>query len=127
MAKCIQSNLAQCLSHSKGFLGGAVVKNGPADAGDTRDSGSTPESIKSPGGGNGNLIHYSCLGNSMDRGAWRATSMGLQRVGHNGATEHSIALSYTKLSVQSPITRHHEKTTHREHEPVNAKWFEIQK
>ena len=104
-----------------------MVKNPFANAGGTREAGSISGSGKSPGGGNGNLIHYSCLGNSMDRGAWRATSMGLQRVGHNGATEHSIALSYTKLSVQSPITRHHEKTTHREHEPVNAKWFEIQK
>ena len=36
--------------------------------------------VQSPGGGNGNPLQYSCLGSSMDRGAWRATSMGLQRV-----------------------------------------------
>ena len=81
--KTHSKQLAQCLSYTNGLPGGAVVKNGPADAGDTRDAGSTPESRKSPGGGNGNLIQYSCLGNSMDRGAWWATSMGLQRVGHD--------------------------------------------
>ena len=46
--------------------GGSVVKNSPANAGDT-DSG------KSPGEGNGNSLQYSCLENPMDRGAWRAT------------------------------------------------------
>ena len=37
------------------------------------DAGSIPESGRSPGEGNGNLFQYSCLGNSMDRGAWQAT------------------------------------------------------
>ena len=61
MAKCIQSNLAQCLSHTKGFLGGAVVKNGPADAGDT---GLISGSGRSPGGGNDNPLQYFCLENA---------------------------------------------------------------
>ena len=39
-----------------------------------------PGSRRSPGGGNGNPLHYSCLGNPMDRGAWQATVLGLQRV-----------------------------------------------
>ena len=39
-------------------------------AGDTRDAGSIPESGRSPGVGNGNPYQYSCLENSMDRGAW---------------------------------------------------------
>ena len=49
-----------------GFPGGLVVKNLPASAG---DSGSVPESGRPPGDGNDNPIQYSCLGNSMDRGA----------------------------------------------------------
>ena len=40
-----------------------------------------------PGGGNGNLLQYSCLGNPMDRGAWRATVYGVERAGHNLLTK----------------------------------------
>ena len=54
-----------------GFLGRSAVKNLPANVGDV---GSIPESGRSPGEGNGNLLQYSCLGNPMDRGAWRATA-----------------------------------------------------
>ena len=50
-----------------------VVKNLSANAGDIRDAGSIPGSGRSPGVGNGNLLQYSCLKNSMDRGAWWAT------------------------------------------------------
>ena len=50
-----------------------VVKNPPANAGDKRDMGWIPGSGRSPGGINGNPLHYSCLENPMDRGAWRAT------------------------------------------------------
>ena len=59
-----------------------VVKNLPANAGDVRDVGSIPGLGKSPGGGHGNPLQYSCLQNPMDRGAWQATSIGSQRVGH---------------------------------------------
>ena len=58
-----------------------MVKNLPASAGDIRDTGLTPGSGRSSGEGNGNLLQYSCLENSMDRGAWRATE--LQRVRHD--------------------------------------------
>ena len=50
-----------------------VVKNLPANAGEVRDTSSVPGLGKSPRGGNGNPLQYSCLGNSMDRGAWWAT------------------------------------------------------
>ena len=50
-----------------------VVKNLPASAEDLGDAGSIPGSGRSPGGGNGNPLQYSCLENPMDRGAWRAT------------------------------------------------------
>ena len=53
-----------------------VVKNLPASAGDVRDWGLG----RSPGGGNGNPLQYSCLENPMDRGAWWAT---LDRVAKN--------------------------------------------
>ena len=52
---------------------GSVVKNLPANAGDTRDMGSIPGSGRFSGIGNGNPIQYSCLENSMDRGTWWAT------------------------------------------------------
>ena len=52
------------------FVGGSAVKNLPASAG---NAGSIPMSGRSPGGGNDNLLQYSCLGNPMDRGARQAT------------------------------------------------------
>ena len=54
-----------------------MVENPPANTGDARDTGMIPGSERSPGEGNGNLLRYSCLGNSMDRGAWRATVPGV--------------------------------------------------
>ena len=63
------------------FPSGSVVKNLPANAG---DAGSISGLGRSPGGGHGNPLQYSCLKNPMDRGAWQATqSTGLQRVGHH--------------------------------------------
>ena len=53
-----------------GSPGGAAVKNPPADAGHARDEGSIPGLERSPGGGNGTPLQYSCLGNPMDGGAW---------------------------------------------------------
>ena len=50
-----------------------MLKNLPANAGDVRDTGSIPGLGRSPGGGHGNSLQYSCLENPMDRGAWRAT------------------------------------------------------
>ena len=48
-----------------------VVKNLPANAGDIRDVGLIPGSGRSPGGGHGNPLHYSCPKNPMDRGTWQ--------------------------------------------------------
>ena len=50
-----------------------AVEKPPANAGDAIDTGSIPESGRSPGGGHGNPLQYPCLQNRMDRGAWRAT------------------------------------------------------
>ena len=56
-----------------GFPGGLVVKNLPANAGDVS---LIPGLGRSPEGGNGNPLQYSCLGNPTDRGAWQATVCG---------------------------------------------------
>ena len=61
-----------------------MVKNMPANAGDTTDVGSIPGLGRSPGGGHGNPLQYSCLENPMDRGAW-------------WATVHGVAESWTQL------------------------------
>ena len=63
-----------------GFLGGVVVKNSPAG-----DPGLLPGSGRSPGGGNGNPLQYSCLENPMDRGGW-------------WASVHGVTKSWTRLS-----------------------------
>ena len=70
-------------------LGGSVVKNPPANAGDL---GSFPGSGRYTGGGNGNPLQYSCLENPMNRGAWRATVRGVLRVRHDLATQHMFYL-----------------------------------
>ena len=62
-----------------------MVKHLPANAGDTRDTSLIPGLERSLEEGNGNSLQYSCLGNPMDTGAY----VGLQRVGHDFATEHA--------------------------------------
>ena len=69
-----------------------MVKNPPANAGDIRDTGSILESGISSGRGHGNPLQYSCLENSMDRGArW--------------ATVHRVAKSRTLHSQLKPLKR----------------------
>ena len=63
-----------------------MVKNLPANAGDTRDMGSISRMGRSPGKGNGNPPQYSCLENAMDRGAWWAT---VHRVAESDMTEYT--------------------------------------
>ena len=54
-------------------MGAQVFKNMPANSGDIRDVGLIPGSGRSPGGGHGNPLQYSCLENLMNTGDWRAT------------------------------------------------------
>ena len=63
-----------------GFPGGSVVKNPPANAGDTREAGMIPGPRRFPGVGNGNPLQHSCPENPMNREAWQAT---IQKVGHD--------------------------------------------
>ena len=65
-----------------GFPGGSDGKESACNAGDL---GLIPEWGRTPGGGNGYTLQYSCLENSMDRGAWRAIV-------------HEVAKSWTQLS-----------------------------
>ena len=73
--------------------GGASGKELPADAGDVRDGGLIPGLGRSPGGGHGVQLQYSCLENPMDRGAWWATVQG-------------VTNSWTWLSVLSTVQGH---------------------
>ena len=60
-----------------------LVMNPPANAGGLRDVGVIPRSERSPGAGHGNPLWYSCLENPMDRGAWWAMLLKLQKVKHD--------------------------------------------
>ena len=62
-----------------------MIENPPVSAGLVGDEDSFPGSERSPGGGNGNPLQYSCQDNPMDKGAWRATV-------------HGVAKSQTQLS-----------------------------
>ena len=67
-----------------GYKGGTSGKESAVNEGNVRDSGLIPGLGRSPGGGHGNPLQYSCLENPMDRGAWRATV-------------HRVAKSWTRL------------------------------
>ena len=64
---------------SRAFWVAPVVKNLPANAGDSRDAVSIPGWGRSLGVGNGNPLQYSCLENSMDRGDWWAIIHGVTK------------------------------------------------
>ena len=80
-------------------LCGSVVKNPPTNAGDV---GSIPGSGRSPGGGNGSPLQYSCLENPMGRGAWQATVQ--QRVGSDWA-QHMWKISKHRKRVNRLLGR----------------------
>ena len=67
------------LSTVHGLLRWLSGKEPTANAGDAEDTGSVPGSGRSPGEGNGNPLHYTCLKNPMDRGAWRVTLHGVTK------------------------------------------------
>ena len=56
-----------------GFPGGSLVKNPPVSSGGIKDTRSIPGWARSPGGGLGNPLRYSCLESPVDRGTWHAT------------------------------------------------------
>ena len=70
-----------------GFPGGSELKASACNAGDL---GSIPGSGRSPGDGNGNPLEYSCLENSVDRGAWRTAIHGVVK----NQTELTFSLAF---------------------------------
>ena len=74
----------------------SVVKNPPANAGNIKHTGSVPQSARTPRGGNGNSLQYSCLEKPIERGAWRVMV-------------HRVAKSWTPLKHLSTHT-HRAKT-----------------
>ena len=74
-----------------------MVKNPPGHAGDAGDVGLISRLGRSPGGGNGNSLQYSCLGNPMDRGAWRAAV-------HGATKEQNMTERLNKYDVLSDGT-----------------------
>ena len=80
----------------EGFPGGSVVKNLPANAG---DAASVPGLGRPPGEGNGTPLQYSCLGNSMDRGAWQAIAHGVAKVRHDLVTEKQHIYIYIYIYI----------------------------
>ena len=71
-----------------------VVKNLPANAGDVKDMGSIPGLGRSPGGGYGNPLQYSCLENPMDRGAWWAAVHRVAKSWMTEGTEYTRSAKY---------------------------------
>ena len=69
----------------------------------TGEAGSIPESGRSPGEGNGSPLHYSCLENSRDRGAWGLQSMGSQK--ESDVTERLNLQAPTHACIHSPLWR----------------------
>ena len=87
-----------------------VVKNPPANAGDVRDMGLIPGSGRPPGEGNDNPFQYSCLENSVDRGAWWAAIHGIAK--ESDTTEqlthtHTHTHTFNKEVVKCRISEHY--------------------
>ena len=68
-----------------------------------RDTGSISGSGRSPGGGHGNPLQYSCLENPIDRRAWKVQSMGLQRVRQSKPSQHRTGNLKTMLKLLKGI------------------------
>ena len=108
------------LTSFQGFPGGSVVKNLPANAGDT---GSIPELGRSPGGGNGTPLQYSCLGNPMGRGTWQMTVHGVTKSqtwlsNSTATTVHFQSMTGWGLLLQVLVPRHPHP------HPLGVKWSE---
>ena len=83
-----------CQGAQRTLPGGSVLKNLPANARDIRDADSISGLGRSPGEGNGSPLQYSCLENSMDKGAWQAIV--------HGIAKSQICLNMHTLDVRVP-------------------------
>ena len=89
------------------FPGGSLVKNPLANAGERGDASSVTGLGISPGGGNGNPLRYSCLENSMDRGAWQATvprvAMRGTQLSKHSCTHMCLEFALAILNLGNPL------------------------
>ena len=92
-----------------GFSGGSVVKNPPANA---EDMGPIPGSGRSPGGGHGYPLQYSCLENPHGRGAWQATIHGIAKSWTRLNDSMTIATRVSGAEWGSESVRRNEKERH---------------
>ena len=88
-----------------GFPGGALVKNPPANAGEARDASLIPGLGRSPGVGNDNPLQYSCMKNSMDRGACWAIVHEVTKSGTQ-LTQLLLVNTFTTLLSSSRSSQH---------------------
>ena len=104
-----------------------MVKNPPASAGAARDVGLIPKLGRSPGGGNGNPLQYSCLDNCMDRGAWWATA---HRVAELDTTDGDGTCKHQRLIAPiMPLDCGYEVQTSLQHAPYitfSHRWVRIE-
>ena len=91
---CETSKRLVCLHLTEASQVTLVVKNPPANAGDTRDEGSIPGLGRSLGVGNGNPLQYSCLETSMNRGTWWTTDHGIAK-SQTGVNTHTHTPPHT--------------------------------
>ena len=70
---CVPDTCGELHVNGRAFPGGANGKEPSSSAGDARDVSSVPGPGRSPGGGHGNPLQHSCLGNPVGKGDWRAT------------------------------------------------------
>ena len=117
MAKITIFYLFLCVSVASTMPGSSMIKNPPANAGDTRDAGSIPGWGRFPEGGTGNPLQYSCLENPMDRWAWGATACGVAKTQialrmHALHSRCFINIYWLKLEYCKSTTLQFKKLTH---------------
>ena len=90
------------MTHHRQFLGASqvavVVRSPYANAGDIEVMGSIPGSGRSPGGGHGNPLQYSCLDNPMDRGSWGRKELDILSIAAAGTFLYSFKYVYSLLA-----------------------------
>ena len=80
-----------------------MLKNPHANEGGRRDAGSIPGSGRSPGGGHGNSLQYSCLENPRDRGGWWAT---VRRVAKHRARLSNLTFTFHFHALEKEMATH---------------------
>ena len=93
-----------------GFPADSVVKSQPASAGDTGDVRLIPRLGRLSGEGNGNPLQNSCLGNPLDRGAWRALVHGVIKSWTQLSDETTTKYSVSQKFYSDFSIRHNGKT-----------------